>query len=357
MSGIAARFALRHPGFELEADFVAPGRGVTALFGPSGSGKTTILRCLAGLEHNIGELRVNGEVWQSAAVFVPPHRRAMGYVFQEASLFPHLSVRENLLYGYRRIAPAARQVQLDQVVEWLGLAALLERRDPAALSGGERQRVAIARALLTSPRLLLMDEPLSALDGQSKQEILAYLETLHRELDIPVIYVTHAMEEVIRLADHLVYLKQGRIAASGALLPMLSQPDSPLAKFEDAAVVIETTVGALDERYQLARLDFPGGVLWVGAAGLVPGRRLRARVQVRDVSLALQPPQASSINNILPASIVSIAAAGPGQVNVQLLTGEQVMLLARITQRSCEVLKLAIGMPVYAQVKTVALAL
>ena len=357
MNGITAHFALRHPGFELEADFVAPGRGVTALFGPSGSGKTTILRCLAGLEHNVGELRVNGEVWQSAAVFVPPHRRAMGYVFQEASLFPHLSVRENLLYGYRRIAPAARQVQLDQVVEWLGLAALLERRDPTALSGGERQRVAIARALLTSPRLLLMDEPLSALDGQSKQEILAYLETLHRELDIPVIYVTHAMEEVIRLADHLVYLQQGRVAASGALLPMLSQPDSPLAKFEDAAVVIETTVGALDERYQLARLDFPGGVLWVGAVGLVPGRRLRARVQARDVSLALQPPQASSINNILPARIVSIAAAGPGQINVQLMTGEQVMLLARITQRSCEALQLAIGMPVYAQVKTVALAL
>ncbi len=357
MSGITARFALHHPGFELDADFVAPGRGVTALFGPSGSGKTTILRCLAGLEHSVGELRVNGEVWQSAAVFVPPHRRAMGYVFQEASLFPHLSVRGNLLYGHWRIAPAARQVQLDQVVEWLGLVALLERRDPAALSGGERQRVAIARALLTSPRLLLMDEPLSALDGQSKQEILAYLETLHRELDIPVIYVTHAMEEVIRLADHLIYLQQGRVAASGALLPMLSQPDSPLAKFEDVAVVIETTVGALDERYQLARLDFPGGVLWVGAAGLVPGRRLRARVQARDVSLALQPPQASSINNILPASIVSIAAAGPGQINVQLVTGEQVMLLARITQRSCEALQLAIGMPVYAQVKTVALAL
>lgn len=357
MNGITARFALRHPGFELEADLVAPGRGVTALFGPSGSGKTTILRCLAGLEHSAGALCVNGEVWQSAAVFVPPHRRAMGYVFQEASLFPHLSVRENLLYGYRRIAPAARQVQLDQVMEWLGLAVLLERRDPAALSGGERQRVAIARALLTSPRLLLMDEPLSALDGQSKQEILAYLETLHRELDIPVIYVTHAMEEVIRLADHLVYLQQGRVAASGALLPMLSQPDSPLAKFEDAAVVIETTVGALDERYQLARLDFPGGVLWVGAAGLVPGRRLRARVQARDVSLALQQPQASSINNILPASIVSLAAAGPGQINVQLMTGEQVMLLARITQRSCEALQLAIGMPVYAQVKTVALAL
>jgi molybdate transport system ATP-binding protein len=357
MSGISARFVLRHAGFELDAGFEAPARGVTALFGPSGSGKTTVLRCLVGLERASGQLQLNGEIWQSDTVFVPPHRRAVGYVFQEASLFPHLSVRENLLYGYRRIPAAERRVQLDQVAAWLGLSALLERRDPNSLSGGERQRVAIARALLTSPRLLLMDEPLSALDGQSKQEILAYLETLHRELDIPVIYVTHAMEEVIRLADHLVCLQQGRVAASGALLPMLSQSDSPLAKFEDAAVVIETTVGALDERYQLVRLDFPGGVLWVGAAGLAPGRRLRARVQARDVSLALQPPQASSINNILPASIVSLAAAGPGQINVQLVTGEQVMLLARITQRSCEALQLAIGMPVYAQVKTVALAL
>ncbi|MDD3885000.1 MAG: molybdenum ABC transporter ATP-binding protein [Gallionella sp.] len=356
MSGIYAHFVLRHSGFELDAGFDAPARGVTALFGPSGSGKTTVLRCLAGLERASGQLQVNGEIWQSDAVFVPPHRRAVGYVFQEASLFPHLSVRENLLYGYRRIPAAERRVQLDQVVEWLGLVALIERRDPNSLSGGERQRVAIARALLTSPRLLLMDEPLSALDGPSKQEILAYLETLHCELDIPVVYVTHAMEEVTRLADHLVYLQQGRVKVAGALLPMLSQPDSPLAKFEEAAVVIEVSVGALDEPYQLARLDFSGGALWVTAADLTVGRQLRARVQARDVSITLQPPQASSINNILPATIVALAEAGSARMNVQLLTGANVMLLARITRRSCDTLGLMPGMAVYAQIKTVALA-
>jgi len=356
MSGISAHFVLRHAGFEMDAGFMAPVRGVTALFGPSGSGKTTILRCLAGLEHAAGQLRVHGELWQSETVFVPPHRRAVGYVFQEASLFPHLSVRENLLYGYRRIPAAERRVQLDQVVEWLGLTGLLERRDPNSLSGGERQRVAIARALLTSPRLLLMDEPLSALDAQGKQEILAYLEILHRALDIPLIYVTHAMEEVIRLADHLVYLQQGRVTEAGALLPMLSQPDSPLAKFEEAAVVIEVSVGALDEPYHLARLDFSGGALWVGAADLTLGRQLRARVQARDVSITLQPPQASSINNILPATVTSLAEAGPAQMNVQLLTGANVVLLARITRRSCDALGLMPGMVVYAQIKTVALA-
>ena len=205
---IRACFRLQRAGFMLDVDAQFPLRGITALFGASGSGKTTLLRCIAGLERASGSLRVGDETWQDEKIFLPVHRRTLGYVCQEASLFPHLSVRANLEYGYRRIAPFERKVQLEQVVGWLGLNQLIGRVDPAQLSGGERQRVAIGRALLTSPRLLLMDEPLSALDTRSKQEILPYLEALHRELEIPVLYVSHALDEVARLADHLLLLQE-----------------------------------------------------------------------------------------------------------------------------------------------------
>ncbi|MDP2805984.1 MAG: molybdenum ABC transporter ATP-binding protein, partial [Gallionellaceae bacterium] len=217
MSNICAHFKMQLDRFALDASFAAPAVGVTALFGPSGSGKTTLLRCIAGLERVAGTLHVNGEIWQDEKTFLPIHKRPLGYVFQEASLFPHLSVRANLEYGYKRIAPDERKVHLEQVVEWLGLSHLIDRNNPTQLSGGERQRVAIARALLTSPRILLMDEPLSALDATSKQDILPYLERLHRELNIPVLYVSHALDEVTRLADHLVLLEKGRVIASGEL--------------------------------------------------------------------------------------------------------------------------------------------
>ncbi|MDE2310249.1 MAG: molybdenum ABC transporter ATP-binding protein, partial [Betaproteobacteria bacterium] len=220
---IAARFKLAYTAFVLDVDLELPARGITALFGPSGSGKTTLLRCIAGLERTTdGLLRVHDEVWQDGANFLPAHRRPLGYVFQEASLFPHLSVRRNLEYGMRRIPPVERKVQSEQVVELMGLSRLIER-DPAHLSGGERQRVAIGRALLSSPRLLLMDEPLSALDVASRQEILPYLERLHGELEIPVIYVSHALDEVARLADHVVMLEQGCVIASGAPSEILTR--------------------------------------------------------------------------------------------------------------------------------------
>jgi molybdate transport system ATP-binding protein len=341
--------------FSLDVEFTAPARGVTALFGPSGSGKTTLLRCIAGLERASGALRVNGATWQDDKTFVPVHQRPLGYVFQEASLFPHLSVRANLEYGYKRIAPAARKVQPEQVVEWLGLSHLAGRGDPAQLSGGERQRVAIGRALLVSPSLLLMDEPLSALDAASRQEIMPYLERLHHELDIPVLYVSHALDEVARLADHLVLLQQGRVAASGALGETLARLDLPTAHFDDAGAVIEAVVARHDEKYHLTQLDFPGGQLWVGRVDRPFGTRVRARVLARDVSIATQVPQGTSINNILNARIEEIRDEGPDKVMVRMAVGDSQALLARITRRSRDHLGLVVGMYVCAQVKSVAL--
>lgn len=355
MSDIRASFKMQLDSFALDASFSAPAVGVTALFGPSGSGKTTLLRCIAGLERAQGTLLVHGETWQNDSDFMPVHKRPLGYVFQEASLFPHLSVRANLEYGLKRIAPAERKVPLEQVVEWLGLARLIDRSDVAQLSGGERQRVAIGRALLTSPRILLMDEPLSALDSNSKQEILPYLERLHRELNIPVLYVSHAMDEVARLADHLVLLEKGRVIASGALHETLARLDLPTAHFDDAGAVIEAAVAQHDEKYHLTRLDFPGGQLWVGRVEQPFGTMVRARVLARDVSIATQAPQGSSINNILNARIEEIRDEGPDKVVVLMKVGESQTLLARITRRSRDHLGLKDGMFVCAQVKSVAL--
>ncbi len=346
---------MRLESFTLNAEFTAPARGVTALFGPSGSGKTTLLRCIAGLERATGTLRVNGATWQDEAFFVPVHRRPLGYVFQEASLFPHLSVRANLEYGYKRVAESERRVKPEQVIDWLGLAHLVDRQDASSLSGGERQRVAIGRALLVSPQLLLMDEPLSALDTQSKQEILPYLERLHCELEIPVLYVSHALDEVARLADHLVLLQQGRVIASGALGETLARLDLPTAHFDDAGAVIEASVARHDEKYHLTQLDFPGGQLWVGRVGQPLGSIVRARVLARDVSIATQAPQGSSISNILNARIEEIRDEGPDKVMVKMRVGDAHLLLARITRRSRDQLGLRHGMFVCAQVKSVAL--
>jgi len=354
-NGIRADFKLRLDSFALDAAFGAPSAGVTALFGPSGSGKTTLLRCIAGLERAAGSLHVDGEVWQDETRFVATHKRPLGYVFQEASLFSHLSVRANLEYGLKRVASAERKVDLEQVVEWLGLERLIGRGDTAKLSGGERQRIAIGRALLTSPRILLMDEPLAALDSASKQDILPYLERLHRELKIPVLYVSHSLDEVARLADHLVLLEQGRVIASGALMETLARLDLPTGHFDDAGAVIEAAVAHHDETYHLTRLDFPGGCLWVGKVDQSSSRRVRARVLARDVSIAIQQPQGSSINNILNARIEEIRDEGPDKVIVRMKVGDTHMLLSRITRRSRDHLGLTVGKDVFAQVKSVAL--
>ena len=353
MSEIRARFRLDRGSFALDVDLTLPGQGVTALFGHSGSGKTTCLRAMAGLERAPGGyLAVGGEVWQDDArgVFLPTHRRPLGYVFQEANLFAHLSVRANLAFGQKRSPGKAR---LDEIAGLLGIDGLLDRQ-PDSLSGGERQRVAIARALLTSPRLLLMDEPLAALDLKRKLEILPYLERLHDELSIPIIYVSHAPDEVARLADHLVLLHEGRMVASGPLGETLARADLPPAFADDAGVVAAAVVAA-HEADDLTRLDFAGGSILVARRPEAIGHRLRCRIHARDVSLALDRPQASSILNVFRATVSAIAATDtPGQVLVQVYVGAT-PLLARITERSRRVLELQVGCEVWAQVKAVAL--
>jgi molybdate transport system ATP-binding protein len=353
IEGIVARFKTQLGDFGLDVDLNLPGRGVSVLFGHSGSGKTTALRCIAGLHKADGELRVNGSVWQDSNHFMPVHRRPLAYVFQEASLFSHLSVRRNLEYGYKRLAPEERKIGFEQAVTWLGVEPLLPRA-PGKLSGGERQRVAIARALLTSPKVLLMDEPLAALDHASKKDILPYLEELHDTLSIPVIYVTHSADEVAQLADYLVVMENGRVLTAGPLIETLAGLDLPIKMGEEAGVVLQGVVGERDEQWHLARCDFPGGGLWGRDLGLPRGHRIRVRVLARDVSLATEPVTSTSIQNILPATVEQISDdAHPGLALVRVRVGESPML-ARLTKRSVAALELSSGKSIWAQVKSVA---
>ena len=353
---IQARFQVIWPEFTLDVDLNLPSRGVTALFGHSGSGKTTLLRCLAGLErHSVGLLHFKGEIWQDSerGVFLPTYQRPIGYVFQEASLFPHLSVRKNLDYGRKRVN-SGHKVSLDHAVELLGIGHLLDRM-PDRLSGGERQRVAIARALATSPQLLLMDEPLAALDLKRKNEILPYLERLHDELEIPVFYVSHSPDEVARLADYVVLLSEGRVVATGGLRETLARLDLPTAFTEDAGVVIEAVVADHDENYHLTRLDFAGGSIFVTRRQEAIGYRLRFRIHARDVSLALTRAEGTSILNLLSVTVTDVADADtPAHVLIRLDAGGA-PLIARITRRSRDHLGVAPGQPLWAQIKAVAL--
>ncbi len=357
MGGIQAKIKSNLGEFTLDVSLDLPARGITALFGHSGSGKTSVLRAIAGLESFEGSLVVEEQCWQQGQKVLPVHKRSLGYVFQEASLFPHLSVRDNLLFGYKRIARKSRQLKLAQVAEWLGLEPLLERR-PQRLSGGERQRVAIGRALLSSPKLLLMDEPLSALDEQSKREILPYLERLHDYLPIPVLYVSHSLSEVARLADHMVWLKEGRVADVGSVQAMLTRMELALSHGDEAAAVLDTVVAGQDEHYHLTALDCRFGRLWVKALDRRLGESVRVRIPARDVSLSLEEETKSSILNIWRAEVVDIAVADPGQVLVKLCCPERMgdqPLLARITVKSHDRLGLRIGTQVYARIKSVGL--
>ena len=360
-SAIFACFKAELEAFSLDVSLQLPAKGITALFGHSGSGKTTLLRCIAGLHQASGDLQINGECWQSAGFFLPVHKRPLAYVFQEASLFPHMSVRRNLEYGYRRVPEEERRVTFEQAVAWLGLGEMLTRM-PDKLSGGERQRVAIARALLTSPRLLLMDEPLSALDHNSKQEIMPYLERLHEVLSIPVLYVTHSPEEVARLADHLVVLEAGRVVASGELSETLASLDLPVKLGEDAGVVIKATVSELDDEWHLCCASFPGGALWLPNEGFQLDQPIRLRVLARDVSVALSKHEDQSVLNVLPAVVQSVSENDrPGAVMVKLdlnaAEGEVLgctSMLARLTARSVDKLQLVAGKSAWVQVKSVA---
>ena len=357
-SQINLRLQHHYPGFALDLDLQLPGKGVTALYGHSGSGKTTCLRCIAGLERaSQAYVQVNGHIWQDSQRnhFVPVHQRALGYIFQEASLFPHLSVRANLEFGLKRITHQERRVDLAHATELLGITHLLTRA-PHNLSGGERQRVGIARALLTSPKLLLMDEPLAALDSQRKSEILPYLQRLHAELDIPVLYVSHSQDEVARLADHIVLLNEGKVLGSGPIGETLARLDLPLARGDDAGVVIEGRVGNYNLNYQLLTLQLPGSTqhLRVTHASMAIGQPLRVKVQARDISLSLHPAEHSSILNSLRVTVVSETAAD-NQAHVLIrLDADGTPLLARITRYSRDQLGLRTGQILWAQIKSVA---
>jgi molybdate transport system ATP-binding protein len=354
LNQISARFKLNYADFKLDVDLNLPAQGVTVFFGPSGSGKTTLLRCIAGLARaQVAKLQFKGDTWQSKKRFVPPHRRPIGYVFQEASLFNHLSARGNLNYAQKRAVKTGRPIQFDQAVTLLGIESLLDRY-AHQLSGGERQRIAIARALLIQPRLLLMDEPLAALDLPRKLEILPYLERIKSELDLPIIYVSHATDEVSRLADYLVAMESGHAIATGPLSETLSRIDLPLRLGEEAGVVLSGVITQRDQQWHLARVSFDGGDLWLRDAGHAMHSAVRVRVLARDISLSITQHCNTSIVNMLPATITQITTdQHPGLALIRLKVGDS-YLVSRVSCRSVYALNLKPGQSIWAQIKSVA---
>jgi len=364
--------------FSLHVQANLPATGITAIYGASGSGKTTLLRCIAGLQQAaLGSLIVEGDTWQDETHVVPAHRRPIGYVFQQANLFPHLTVRGNLEFASKRADKNSEEIAQQVLNELLGIERLLDRY-PHELSGGEQQRVAIARALLIQPRLLLMDEPLAALDSPRKREILPYLEALHRELKIPVLYVTHSLEEVARLADHMLILEQGRVREQGPMLELLASVDSALGDEEGSGAVLIGKVAERNTDWHQVRVTFPGGSLWVSDGGDTVAEQLRLRILARDVSLSIVDNHQSSIVNRLPCTISEIAndrdesmalvalnVTETNETNVQgqkkgsvkevECPSDSSRLLARISRRSVHELQLKGGMQVWAQIKSVAI--
>jgi len=342
--------------FLLDARFET-GSGLIALFGRSGSGKTSIVNVIAGLiRPEQGRVTIDGVALVDTArgVFVPRHRRRLGYVFQEGRLFPHLTVQQNLLYGRWFAPPGERRDDLDRVVDLLGIGALLERR-PGRLSGGEKQRVAIGRALLANPRLLLMDEPLASLDEARKAEILPYIERLRDQSRVPIVYVSHSIAEVVRLASTVVLLSEGKVAAVGPTAEIMHRLDLfPLTGRAEAGAIVEATVERHDETFGLTELRSGAGLWRLPRLDALPGTRLRLRVRARDVMLAKSAPADLSALNILPGVIADMRAAEGPIVEVRLDCGGDV-LLARLTRYSVERMGLTPGSPVHALIKSVAL--
>ncbi len=351
------RLQVTREGFALDVDLALPARGITVLFGASGSGKTTVLRCVAGLERaRQGLVQIGHEVWQDEArgIFLPTWRRPLGYVFQEASLFEHLDVQANLQFGLKRTRTPGAAQALSAAIALLGIEKLLARQ-PAQLSGGERQRVAIARALTTQPRLLLLDEPLAALDAARKQEVLPWLERLRDELHTPMLYVTHSADELVRLADHVVLLEEGRVVGAGPTGQVLSSPSHPVLQGEDVGAVLAAHIAERDSRWHLCRAEFDGGSLWLRDSGLPVGQAVRLRVLARDVSLLTYAPHDTSIQNHMPCTIEQVAPdQHPSQLLVSCRVGGSV-LLVRVTARALHSLGLRAGHAAWLQLKSVAL--
>jgi molybdate transport system ATP-binding protein len=349
-ASISVRYELQRSDFSLDVDVDIPMRGITGVFGESGSGKTALLRCIAGLERGAsGRLGIANEVWQDETISRPVHDREIGYVFQEPRLFAHLNVRQNIEYGRRR--GRREDVGFDEAVELLGLRYLLER-SVDTLSGGEAQRVAIARALLRSPRVVLMDEPIASLDRARRDEILPFLDGLHAALSVPVIYVSHSIDEVIRLCDYLLVMERGRIVAAGEIQEVLLRADLPLLGGEEAGAIIHASVLEHDPQDGLTKIAFDGVEMWVPGA-YETGVPLRLRIRANDVSICREDPGISTILNVLPAVIDSIHADGSSSELVQLAVGAE-RILARITRRSRAQLDLRPGDKVLAQIKSVA---
>lgn len=348
-------FTVDRGSFILHAGLQLPARGVTALFGRSGSGKTTLLRCIAGLKRQKGGyLNFRGQTWQQGGFFLPTWKRPLGYVFQEASLFPHLRVAQNLDYGYRRVAEDRRRLHPEEVICLLGLEPLLERY-PEQLSGGQRQRVSLGRALLTSPELLLMDEPLASLDAVSKEEILPFFERLRDELGIPIIYVSHSIDEVIRLADHMVLIDEGRVIAQGELRELLVNRELPFVRTENASAVLHGRVRRADAGDSLMELEVDGQPLLMGQHPVGSGQAVRVKIMARDVGLARHPPPDTSFLNCLRVRLLDIQpGVQPSQLLARLQLGGQI-LLSRLSLRSARHLALQPGQTLHALIKGVAL--
>ena len=341
---------LVRPEFRLGCDFRAD-RGITVLFGPSGAGKTTILRCLAGLDRPAsGTVRVGEEIWLDATRgrFVPSHRRRVGMVFQSSALFPHLTVTENLRYGWRRAGRPGGEGEVGEMLREMGLPGM-EHRRPASLSGGERQRVALGRALLRDPLLLLLDEPLGALDQEARSRLLAFLEERLRRLEIPVVYVTHSLPEALRLADRVIRLENGRILEQGDVVSMAPA----MASGDRLGVVLIGRSPRWDPAKELTVIETEAGILRI--PGREPGRTSspHLRIEARDVSVARERPEATSILNILPVRIETLREGEEGEAVLELRAG-RALLLSRVTSHSVRTLDLREGMEVYAQVKAVA---
>jgi len=338
--------------FHLDVDLEIPAKGVTCVFGASGSGKTTLLRCLAGLARpGSARIEVDGELWQDGARFVPTHRRQIGYVFQDASLLPHLSARKNLRFG----RDAEDGAETAAAVELLGIAHLLDKH-PAQLSGGERQRVALARALLGKPRLLLLDEPLSALDVARKRELLPYLQQLPEKLDCPIVYVTHSPDEVARLADQVLVLDQGKCVARGPVAELMASLLLPVNAAGESGAVLETTIIDRDAKWHLASAEFADGKLLIPDPGLPVGGGVRLRILARDISLSLAEQSHSSILNRLPAVVEELVEMPePAMRMLRLRVGKRTALLARVSRKSAAMLKLAPGSRVFAEIKSLAI--
>ena len=345
---IEAKIHAQRPGFDLQADLSFDAVGVLGVFGRSGSGKSTILRAIAGLDrHPNTTVRVAGETWQDSDTFVSPHRRSVGFVFQDASLFPHLSVKKNVEYGFKRSSdPESAQVEAS--FDLLGIGSLMER-GVASLSGGEKQRVAIARALAMSPRLILMDEPLSSLDDQGKQEILPYIASLRETLEIPMLYVTHDLDEIARIADEIVLLKDGRITAKEPVSRFITDIERG-----DAEAVVDAIVDSVDNNFDLTLLRFDGSILVVPGKSAGIGSRVRVLIDASNVSITLERQTGTSIQNILECTVDAISKDQDGQVLVRLICGDT-PIVSRITKKSHSELGLKKGKQVFAQIKSVVL--